>query len=181
MTVKVEDAFNNVVTTDSSAVTLTLSSGTFEGGSSMATAAAASGVATFSGLKITVPGSYTLSATDGTLTSPGASNSFTMTPPPTVVGKVLFTQKTNKRGKPVGKATFAGFEFDFSTAMDPATTANKVDYSLGTYVTVNQKVGKRTVKVLQLKPLGFTLSSYNPANNSVRLVPVGKQTFAKGG
>src|SRR5207253_2987090 len=68
VTVKVEDQFNNVVTSDSSTVTLTLSTGTFEGGSSTASVAASSGVATFSALKIDVAGSYTLSATVGSLT-----------------------------------------------------------------------------------------------------------------
>src|SRR5439155_83711 len=62
VTVKVEDQFNNVVTTDSSTVTLTLSTGTFEGGSNTATAAVSSGLATFSTLKIDVAGSYTVSA-----------------------------------------------------------------------------------------------------------------------
>ena len=76
VTVQVEDQFSNVVTTDTSTVTLTLSSGTFEGGSTTATAAASGGVATFSGLKIDAAGSYTLAATDGTLTASGASNSF---------------------------------------------------------------------------------------------------------
>ncbi len=75
---KVEDALGNVVTTDTSTVTLTLSSGTFEGGSSTATVAASGGVATFGGLKIDAAGSYTLSATDGSLTPAGASNSFTI-------------------------------------------------------------------------------------------------------
>ena len=80
VTVKVEDAFNNVVSSDSSTVTLTLSSGTFEGGTTTAATAASSGVATFKNLKIDVPGSYTLSADDGTLTPTGASNSFTISP-----------------------------------------------------------------------------------------------------
>src|SRR5207248_11372450 len=78
VTVKVEDKFNNVVTTDGSTVILTLSSGTFEGGSTTATATASSGVATFSSLKIDTAGTYSLSATDGTLTASGASNSFTI-------------------------------------------------------------------------------------------------------
>ncbi len=65
MTVTVEDAFDNVVSGDGSTVTLTLSGGAFEGGSSTVAATASSGVATFSNLKIDMPGSYTLSATDG--------------------------------------------------------------------------------------------------------------------
>jgi len=80
LTVTVEDSFNNEVTSDGSTVTLTLSGGTFEGGSSTVATAASSGVATFSNLMIDVPGSYTLSATDGTLTPTGASNHFTISP-----------------------------------------------------------------------------------------------------
>ena len=82
VTVEVEDAFGNVVNSDSSTVTLTLSSGTFDGGSSTIHATVSSGVATFSDLAIDVPGNYTLSATDGSLTPTGASNSFTISPAP---------------------------------------------------------------------------------------------------
>jgi ELWxxDGT repeat protein len=69
LTVDVEDPCGNVVTGDSSTVTLTLSSGAFEGGSTTASAAASDGVATFSTLKIDTAGSYTLKAADGNLTS----------------------------------------------------------------------------------------------------------------
>ena len=80
VTVQVEDQYGNVVTTDTLTVTLTLSSGTFEGGSTTVTAAASSGVATFSGLKIDVTGNYTLTATDGTLVASGPGNSFKISP-----------------------------------------------------------------------------------------------------
>src|SRR5205823_224328 len=40
VTIEVEDKYSNVVTSDNSTVTLTLSSGTFEGGSTTASAAA---------------------------------------------------------------------------------------------------------------------------------------------
>ena len=91
VTVKVEDAFNNVVSGDGSTVTLTLSSGTFAGVSSSAATAASSGVATFNNLKIDVPGSYTLSAADGALTPTGASDSFTISPA-TATQLVIHTQ-----------------------------------------------------------------------------------------
>jgi len=94
VTVRVEDAFNNVVSSDSSTVTLTLSSGTFEAGSSTAAAATSSGMATFSNLKIDVPGSYTLSADDGTLKPTGASNSFTISPA-TASQLVIHTQPSS--------------------------------------------------------------------------------------
>ena len=79
VTVDVEDANNNLVTTDQSIVTLTLSSGTFAGGSKTATAKAVGGIATFSNLIINATGTYTLSATDGMLAGSGSSNSFTIT------------------------------------------------------------------------------------------------------
>ena len=78
MTVAVEDAYGNTVTTNTSTVTLTLSSGTFAGGSSTASAPAVNGVATFSNLVINAAGSYTLTASDGTLTG-ATSSAFTIT------------------------------------------------------------------------------------------------------
>ena len=69
--VEVEDQYNNLIVSDSSTVTLTLSSGSFEGGSNMATAVVSNGVATFGPLTIDLAGKYTASATDGTLTGTG--------------------------------------------------------------------------------------------------------------
>src|SRR5207248_391278 len=79
VTVKVEDQYNNVVTTDTSTVAMAVASGPggFDVGST-ASVAAVSGVATFSNLKLDTAGSYTLSATDGSLTGSGASSSFTI-------------------------------------------------------------------------------------------------------
>ncbi len=65
VTVIVQDAYQNVVTTDSSTVTLTLTDGTFEGGSNTTTATASGGVATFSAIKIDAAGSNSVSAADG--------------------------------------------------------------------------------------------------------------------
>ncbi len=79
-TVQVEDVYGNVVTGDSSTVTLTLSGATFEGGSNSLAASVSEGVATFSGLKIDLAGSDSLSASDGTLAPSGASHSFTISP-----------------------------------------------------------------------------------------------------
>ncbi len=80
VTVEVEDQYDNVVNTDSSIVTMTLSSGTFAGGSSVLTAMASNGVATFSGLTVDGSGTYALSATDSTLAPSGPSDSFTISP-----------------------------------------------------------------------------------------------------
>ena len=71
VTVLVQDANGNMVTTDSSAVTVFI--GTNAGGGTLAgttTVAAVNGVATFNGLSINKSGTgYTLMATDGALTS----------------------------------------------------------------------------------------------------------------
>jgi hypothetical protein len=77
VTVDVEDPYGNLISSDSSTVTVTLSSGTFEGGSNTVSAQASGGVATFSTLKIGKTGSYMLKATDGSLT-PALSASFTI-------------------------------------------------------------------------------------------------------
>ncbi|HSZ56612.1 MAG TPA: hypothetical protein VK797_13175 [Tepidisphaeraceae bacterium] len=79
VTVDVEDAFGNLVTTDGSTVTVTLSAGTFSNGLATATAPAMGGVATFGGLVINTAGSYTLMASDGSLTNV-ASASFNVGP-----------------------------------------------------------------------------------------------------
>src|SRR5262249_46368404 len=81
VTVAVRDQFGNTFTGDSSStVTLTLSSGTFVGGSNSATATVSGGVATFANLALSAPGTYTLTATDGSLRS-ATSNSFTIQTP----------------------------------------------------------------------------------------------------
>jgi cyclophilin family peptidyl-prolyl cis-trans isomerase len=82
--VAVEEQSGNVVTGDNSTVTLTLSSGTFAGGSSTATAQAVNGVATFNNLVFNTPGSATLTASDGTLT-PATSSSIAVSLPPAPV------------------------------------------------------------------------------------------------
>ena len=98
--------------------------------------------------------------------------------PPVIIGQsVLFTRKTNRRGKPVGRPILAGFEIDFSTSMNPVTTGNSNNFRLGKYVT--RRVGRRTVKVLQ--PVRFT-ERFDPSNNSVKLLLTGKKaTFPRGG
>jgi hypothetical protein len=78
--VTVEDSAGNPVTTDSSSVTLALTPPA--GGASLVCATnplpAVFGVATFAGCSIDKAGSYTLTATDGTLTST-VSQTFTIT------------------------------------------------------------------------------------------------------
>jgi hypothetical protein len=75
--VSLEDGFGNTATGDSSNVTLTLNGGTFFGGGTTATVAAVNGVASFNNLVVSATGSYTLTATDSSLTS-ATSISFTV-------------------------------------------------------------------------------------------------------
>jgi hypothetical protein len=77
VSVAVEDASGNLVRGDSSTVTVTLSSGTFAGGTNIATATGANGVASFGNLVINTAGSYSLAASDGTLAG-ATSNTFTI-------------------------------------------------------------------------------------------------------
>ena len=77
VTVAVDDVNGNTVAGDTSTVTLTLSSGTFAGGTNTATASTVGGVATFSSLVINTAGPYTLAASDSSLTA-ATSSSFTI-------------------------------------------------------------------------------------------------------
>ena len=86
----VEDAYGNVVTSDTSSVTLAINGytagngGTNQGtlGCTALTVSAASGVATFAGCQITgtaAAGTYTLTASDGSLTAAPASSAVSIT------------------------------------------------------------------------------------------------------
>ena len=75
ITAAVEDTYGNVVTTNTSTFTIAVASG--PGGltsGSTTTAAAASGVATFSNLILDTAGTYTFKVTDGSLTSATTGN-----------------------------------------------------------------------------------------------------------
>jgi len=173
--VSAEDAYGNVVPNYNGNVTIALPNGT------TTTMQAQNGVATFAGLtEDTSAQGATIQATASGLTAV-TSNPIVVAPAPTITAKVAMTQQYNKKHKPVGKPKFGGFEFDFSTAMNPASINKGTNYTLDTYVSITKKVGKKRVKMLELQKIGFSLSSYNPANKSVDLVPAGNQTFAKGG
>jgi uncharacterized repeat protein (TIGR03803 family) len=89
VTVDVEDQYGNIVTSNTSNVTLAVASGPGTLGGTL-TVAAVNGVATFSSLSITTAGSYTLSSTDGSLTS-ATSSSFTASP--AAASKLAFVQQ----------------------------------------------------------------------------------------
>ena len=99
VTVNVEDSGGNVVANDSSSVTvaLTNSAGAVLGGT--LTEPAVNGIATFTGLTVSATGTYTLTATDGLLSS-AVSGSFTIAP----AQQLAFTQQPNSAS--VGLAIF---------------------------------------------------------------------------
>jgi len=150
------------------------------------TVAAKNGTATFSGLSFNNPGNgYTLLVTASGVSSATTSaiNVSALAPPPSPIISfqlVLFTQKRNKRGRPVGRPIPTGFEFGFNRAMNPATAGNPANYAITTYVQVRKRVGRRTVKVLQLQPVRFSVS-FDSSNNTVKLLLAGRQTFSRGG
>ncbi len=77
LTVSVEDAFGNVVTGNSSTVTVSSAGPAQLASNSTASVAAVNGIATFSALYLDATGSYTLSVSDGSLTG-ATTGSFTV-------------------------------------------------------------------------------------------------------
>ena len=77
VTVNVQDQYGSLFSGGTSTtVTLTHNGGTFVGGSNTATASTVNGVATFSNLRISSGGTYTLTATDGALINITSSQFF---------------------------------------------------------------------------------------------------------
>jgi hypothetical protein len=125
-------------------------------------------------------GSFTLQVTASGLTStttnPINVTTSVTTPPPAEIQSesVLFTQKTNKKGKKVGKPVFRGFTFVFDTAM-ASSAGNAANYQVTTAVT--KRVKRRKVTLYQ--PVGFQVV-YNAATHVASLLVTG-QKFLKGG
>ena len=89
ITVDVEDQFGNVVTTDSSTVTLAVASGVGVASGTLS-AAAVNGIAEFANVKLVATGNYTLAATDNAFIA-ATSNSFAVSPAPS--SKVAYFQQ----------------------------------------------------------------------------------------
>jgi hypothetical protein len=99
--VAVEDNFGNIIAGDTSAVTLTLTHGTFSNGLNSVTANAVDGIATFNNLVISTPDSYILRATDA---NPNLDPGYG--PVTVVVLPVVTTQPTDQVAHAGGTATF---------------------------------------------------------------------------
>lgn len=175
--VSAEDKYGNLVPSYSGSVTISLSNDPNLSG----TVFAKNGVATFTSLSTTLTSDQgsAIQATASGL-KPVSSNPLTVMPvsqAPTVLSEqVLHKQKTNKKGKKIGKPVFAGFSIVYSTAMNPSTAGSHPNYQVG--VVVNKKVKKKTMK--QLQTVSFNVV-YNPSNDTLTLSIIGNQPFKLGG
>ena len=184
-----EDLFGNIDPQFNGAVTVALARN--PAGSTLSgtlTTPAVQGTATFGSLSLNDAGDgFTLQ-----ISSTGLASATTMAfnvapaptppetaqpPPPTIIlEQVLSKHKTNKKGKPVGKPAFVGFTLEYSTAMNPSTAGLAGNYHLE--ATMTKRIKNKTIKVLQ--PINFT-AAYASSDDSVTLMIVGNQKFAKGG
>jgi trimeric autotransporter adhesin len=163
--VTVEDAGGNTVTSDSSTVTLQITSNTGTPGASLTCApsndeqAASAGVATFSGCAVDKAGSgYTLTATDGTLTS-GFSTAFSVSVGP--AAKLGFTTQ------PGGTFT-AGVAFPTQPVVTVEDAGGNPETSNGSTVTLGITSGTGTA--------GASLTC-TPSNNQ-QAASAGVATFS---
>jgi hypothetical protein len=199
--VEAEDAGGNLginfdsATVTGSQVSLTVSAGTLAG---TTTVDASGGAATFSGVTITQPGTYTLTAsalgsawsglsaatsmpitvstpTPTPTRTPTPAPTPTPTPTPALITAVVpvFDRKTHKNGKPV----LTGFVLDFNAPLDPAAASSPANYQIDTVTT--RKVKKTVQRILH--PISNFTVSYTPANHAVALTLAGNQTFPTGG
>ena len=118
--VAVEDSSGNVVTSDTSTVTITIASGpgSFAAGSTTSVAAV-NGVATFSNLILDTAGTYTLKATDGTLASVTSGNIVVRLAPP-----LSITAPTNASVSENGSLVFSGANGNAVSVTDNAAGQN---------------------------------------------------------
>ena len=129
ITVDVEDQYGNIVTSDSSNVTLAINTGPGPIGGTD-TAAASSGVATFDNVKLDTAGSYTLAASDGSLTGAN-SNSFTVSP--AAASQVVFNQQPTN--------VTAGVAINPSITVDVEDQFGNIVTSDGSNVTLSVNTG----------------------------------------
>jgi hypothetical protein len=190
--VAAEDPFGNINPSFNGTVTVALEAN--PGGGTLSgtlTTPAAQGVATFAGLSLHGEGDgYALQVSTSGLAAattsaisippvlpPPAPPSISQPPTPAIVlEQVVRTQKTNKKGKPVGKPVLVGLALEYSTAMNPSTAGLAANYRVNEVV--SRRVKRKTVSVLQ--PVNFT-AAYQATTDSVLLAIQGKPKFAKGG
>ena len=160
VTVQVEDALGNVVTGDTSKVTLALASGTGTLAGTLKPSAIA-GVATFSDLAIQTAGAYTISATDGSLTN---VTSGTVTITPAAASQVAIGQAPTgaTAGAAISPTMTAQVEDQFGNVV--TTDTSKITVAISTGPTGAAITG--TAQVTAVKGLGtFTGISLKTAGS----------------
>jgi hypothetical protein len=144
--------------------------------------------ALFTGLTINNAGSYSLVFTANGLTS-ATSNPFIVlpvgtTPPPQsqapeVVGAtVVRMQKTNKKGKPVGRAVIIGYQFTFNEPMN-SSISNPSNFQVQLLVPGKGR-GKRA-QPPHYQATGFSLKPISSTQVQVLTGSRTNKTFKKGG
>jgi streptogramin lyase len=129
-------------------------------------APAHNGVATFTGLTLDKLGKgYRLIAFTDPLTTT-LTSAITVAQPPTILTEKVIVAGVKR------KRHVAGFELDFSKALDPARAMNVANYTL----TQNVKVRRKLVT----QPVSFTVA-YDATAHSVTLTLTSKATFGAGG
>jgi hypothetical protein len=144
VTVAVEDSVGSTLTSNTSTVTLTLNGGTFSGGGTTATATAVNGVATFPSLTIPNNGIYTLTATDGSLTS-ALSNQFS-------VGTSVYVNFNN-----------AATDLTTNFAQNLAGTVGGADFTWGSTDGVDDQTGGKPGGGVDTTAAADQTSIYTPA------------------
>jgi hypothetical protein len=86
----------------------------------------------------------------------------------------LFERKTNKKGKPIGKAFLSGFALDFGV---PLNSANAANFQVDTVTKKKLKKGTEPV----LHPITNLLVSYVAASGAVEITFRSNETFPTGG
>ena len=173
MGVSAEDAYGNVVSSYNGSVTVSLGNDS----AFTTTVNAVKGVAMFTGLTASAADQGSAITVTASGLPPVTTPPIPISAPPTIVlDQVLMTQKTNKKGKKIGKPVFEGFKFVYSVAMNSSTAGASVDYHVDSKVTTRVKKKPAT----SYKPVSFT-TSYNPATNTVTLNVKSTKPFAKGG
>jgi hypothetical protein len=84
-------------------------------------------------------------------------------------------RKTNKKGRPVGKRVLAGFEFEFSSPLNPASATNSANYQVDNVI--EKRVKKKVERILE--PITEFNVSY--INDAVTIVLARRETFKTGG
>lgn len=166
--VAVEDYLGNVVTTDTSTVTLTLSSGTFSTNSATATAMVTSGVATFANLAINTSGIYTITASDGTSLTTATSGNLVINPASLNSLAIQQNPTTGTAGVALAPAVMVEALDQYGNLLTASTSVtltltNGTFSNRGTSAIAGTKSGIATFSNLLINTAGsYTLTSSTP-------------------